>query len=125
MDASEQTVCFDLDGVIADGGDEVYGVTPPKYEQCVPILSTVEAMKQLRGVGVRIVIHSARYPSDHSVTIVWLRRNDVPFDALVLGKPKATLYVDDRSYPQGFVPARHASFNQIMAALETVQGRKQ
>ena len=44
-----------------------------------------------------IIIHTSRYEEDREVTEKWLNDNDVIFDKLIMGKPKADLYIDDKA----------------------------
>lgn len=121
MPPRRPTVCFDIDGVIATGGPEVYEVTPPRYDLCEPINTTIETMRELRAKGVALLLHTARWQSDYDVTLKWLQRHDVPFDELHMGKPSAHVYVDDRSYPVQYRPTPHQAA-RILTWLRFMEG---
>lgn len=86
--------CFDLDGVLAD--------TPPglDYRRAKPRREIIALANRLKKAGHRIVLHTAR----GSVTgINWapvtrrqLRSWGLNFDELIMGKPAADYYIDDR-----------------------------
>jgi CMP-N,N'-diacetyllegionaminic acid synthase len=89
-----RTFCFDIDGVIAQlAPDNNYAVAEPNREM-------VETVNRLYAAGHRIVLHTAR----GSMTgIDWrekteeqLARWGVKYHELVLGKPAADFYIDDR-----------------------------
>lgn len=83
-------IVVDLDGVIAkekEGWD---------YTNCIPLPEAVDSMITLKNWGHTIIIHSSRFPEDYDVTISWLHRYKIPFDNLILGKPRGDLYIDDR-----------------------------
>lgn len=122
--SNDFTVCFDLDGVIADAKDNVYDQAVPQYGLCNPVESTIEVMHALKRAGVRLVICTARWEEDRPLTERWLKNYSVPYDVLVMGKPKADVYIDDRSYPMPYQPEAHASFNRIMAKLAQSSGHK-
>ncbi len=116
-------ICFDMDGVIADGTVErVYSDAAGwAYGNCTPIKSTIRAMCELQAQGVEIYIHTARWEEDRPVTERWLVDHKVPFDAVSFGKPHADLYVDDKNYPLGYVPQESLAFahgNEVRHILE-------
>lgn len=95
---SGRTIAFDFDGVIAtyagyEGGDNVRE----------PIAATVEAIKQLKEQGYKILIHSTR--SDEFLQR-YFEEFAIPYDYINRrpdkeggnpGKPIAYVYVDDRA----------------------------
>jgi len=104
---AQLTIVFDVDGVIATGTkEEVYSDRAGwAYEKCRPIPPTIDLIRQLHEAGVRIVLHTARWESDREVTKKWMEDHEVPFDELVMGKPSADLYVDDKNFPVPYTPA--------------------
>ena len=89
------------------------------YAEREPDAAVVGRLKEYKALGYEIVIHSARnmrtYKSQvglinvHTLPVIldWLRRNDIPFDEVHVGKPwcgTEGFYVDDRSIrPNEFV----------------------
>ena len=92
-------VCIDFDGVIAEFSDHI-------EELGDPICGGAEAIRELKDLGYKIIIHTAR-PSnnDHIKKIEeYLTSHDIPFDEINKNsdcpwdsvKPLADLYIDDR-----------------------------
>lgn len=85
-------IIIDLDGVIAEeeeGWD---------YTDRVPLPEAVAGMVVLKEQQHTITIYSSRFTEDHDVTTAWLCRHGIPFDNLILGKPRGDLYIDDRGF---------------------------
>jgi phosphoglycolate phosphatase-like HAD superfamily hydrolase len=87
-------VGFDLDGVIAkDNG----GWTSDYYSSCKPNLDAVALMKKLNRQGHKIIIYTSRLSYEvKAVTVEWLHRYDVPYDAIHFDKPLYDYMIDDR-----------------------------
>jgi hypothetical protein len=88
----QPTVVFDLDGVLC----EETGLGHTDYATRRP-LNGIALLNEVRAKGFRIVIHTARWVEDRDETERWLRANNVRYDELVLGKPAAVAYIDDRA----------------------------
>ena len=104
------TAAVDIDGVLAEEGD------PANYGRARPLARGIELVRRLTEAGHRVVLHTARWEEDRAVTMVWLAMHDVPYDKLVLGKPKADLYVDDRAWIWDDSAA--GDVGEVLAALE-------
>jgi len=115
-------ICFDIDGVIADGtvGDVYSDAVGWAYDKCTPITSTVDIIRRLYKNGIEIYLHTARPVRDQLKTIRWLNAHGVPFDHLSFDKPLADLYVDDRNYPTPYV-ATEPSMDQYLALLKEAE----
>lgn len=84
------TWCFDIDGVLTietEGHD---------YAKRTPNRKMIARVNELHMVGHRIILHTARWGTDWTVTKAWLYKYGVAHDELILGKPKADFYVDDK-----------------------------
>lgn len=94
-------IVFDLDDTIC--------VTRNRdYANAAPIAEVVDAMRQAKSLGATIVIHTARGMLSCGGDVAaaekknigtiqeWLKKQDVPCDELIFGKPYADLYVDDK-----------------------------
>lgn len=99
-------ICFDLDGVIATGTvQEVYSTEAGwAYEKCTPIQSTIDLMWDFHNKGIHVIIHTARPTRDLRKTTEWLDKHGVAYDELIMNKPYAHVYVDDRSFPVPYDP---------------------
>ena len=56
-----------------------------------------EALNHLKKKGFILIIYSARTWAEYELTIDWLKRNKIPFDQLILGKPQGDYWIDDRA----------------------------
>ena len=56
-----------------------------------------EALEKLKNEGNKIIIYSARTWAEYEMTESWLKRNKIPYDQLVLGKPIGDYWIDDRA----------------------------
>jgi len=99
-----RTICFDLDGVLA----EYAGWRGPDHIG-KPIPEGVELAKRLRELGYQIIIFTSRlngqwpgvdYVASRRVVEGWLEKYSIPYDRIAAqmdGKPFADVYVDDRA----------------------------
>jgi len=115
---------FDLDGVLTiDDPDRSYADREPN-------LAVIEKLRDYKAQGFEIAIFTARNMRTFGgqigkinantlpTVIDWLRRHDVPFDEIHVGKPwcgDEGFYVDDRAVrPSEFVAL---SLEQIQALI--------
>lgn len=92
MDAQEKiTLSIDIDGVIAVIREDL------DYQLCDPIPGAREALQKLREDGYFLILHTARHINKLRATQQWLNEHGIPFDHLVMGKPTARYYIDDRA----------------------------
>ena len=101
------TVCVDIDGVLVDTRKCTekcdYNGYPREFEQlkrkkCPMKPGSVEAMKELKSRGYRIILHTARTSNERSVTEKWLQDHGIIYDFLVMDKPIGFIYIDDLGY---------------------------
>jgi hypothetical protein len=106
MKERTQIICFDLDGVIAEGTiRDVYSDSAGwAYEKCTPIQSTIDIMWEFHNQGIHVIIHTARPTCDLKKTMEWLDLYGVVYDELIMNKPYAHVYVDDRNFPVPYDP---------------------
>lgn len=116
---------FDLDGTLA-----IDDPTRP-YADRAPNLAVVERLRAYKAEGFEIIICSARNMRTHAgqigkinaetlpVVIDWLRRHDIPFDEIHVGKPWCGadgFYIDDRAIrPSEFVALSLDEIRQRLA----------
>ncbi len=84
-------IMIDLDGVIC--------TEEKTFERPLakPIPDTAEALHLLRGQGHTVIIYTARSWAEYSMTVDWLHRHGIEYDALTMGKPIYDVWVDDRA----------------------------
>ena len=90
-----------------------------KYQYKKPNLDVINKLKNYKEMGFEIIIHTARnmktFNGDISkinsntlpIILKWLKKFDVPFDGIIIGKPwcgEEGFYVDDKAIrPDEFV----------------------
>ena len=88
-------ICFDIDGVICTQSRDM------NYGNAMPIWFTINLIKELKDAKHTIILHTARGSETgidwRKVTEEQMVRWGVPYDKLVMGKPAADYYVDDRA----------------------------
>lgn len=114
-----RTFCFDLDGTLCAN-------TWGDYESAQPFPWAIERVNALADAGHRILVFTAR---GGTTGIDWRERTaaqleswGVRYDELILGKPTADVYVDDRSvhvdaWRYGEASAGSARFADAEAAM--------
>ena len=81
----------DIDGVLCEERQDLnYHLSGPKY-------NNITKVNSLYADGHGIMLYSSRFESDREVTKIWLQNYGVKYHKLVLGKPQADFYVDDRN----------------------------
>lgn len=82
--------CFDIDNTICatDGGD---------YLNSIPGKDQIKIINDLYDQGNTIIMHTARNKDHTELTKNQLDRWAVKYHTLILGKPFADLYIDDRA----------------------------
>ena len=107
------TIVIDLDGTLTVTG------SAEAYPDLLPNLAVVAQLRRYAAAGFRIAIMTARNMRSFGnsigrinaetlpIVVDWLKRHDVPFDEIHVGKPwcgEAGFYVDDRAIrPSEFV----------------------
>lgn len=100
------------------------------YANLQPNQAIVEKLREYKAEGFYIVIHSSRnmrtYQGDLGkiqantlpVLIEWLKRHDIPYDEIHLGKPwqgRGGFYVDDKTIrPSEFLSKSYAEIQEII-----------
>jgi len=102
----QRTLVIDLDGTLTIEG------SARRYEDVLPRSEIVEQVRTYSGLGYRIAILTSRNMRTFRnsmgrinaetlpVIVEWLKRHDVPFDEVHVGKPwcgSGGFYVDDRA----------------------------
>ena len=99
---SKKTIVFDVDGTILETPGRDYANSQPKVEVVVGMRALKEAgwtiiLMTARGMGrSNGDIESVRAQVEGEIT-EFCAKYDVPYDVLLLGKPWAAYYIDDRA----------------------------
>lgn len=91
-----KTVVFDFDGVIhsyTSGWKGQYVIPDP------PVPGIKEAIDDIRSAGYEVVVVSTRCASvqGNGAVRAWLLDNEIEVDAVMMKKPPAIVYIDDRA----------------------------
>lgn len=94
MANGEKRVVFDLDGVVAAGGSY------PSPDIGEPNLWATEMMEDFYQAGYAVVLYTARPSHQLPLLRAWLRRYELDWIVydVVMDKPAAELYIDDRAF---------------------------
>ena len=94
MTKERKTYCFDIDGTICQN---TYG----KYQLAVPILARIKYINSLFESGDEIVMFTARGSTTDidwtDLTKKQLKKWGLKYNKLILGKPYADIFVDDKA----------------------------
>lgn len=93
-------ICIDLDGTIC--------TQEQNYADAKPIWAAIEWLNHSKPTDI-IIIHTARHWNHLTLTKEQLDRWGVRYDTLVMGKPPADIYIDDRAIP---FPWEHRNGNE-------------
>jgi hypothetical protein len=113
----KDTICIDLDGVITDFLNCKEGCNYKEYprdsknlkrELCPLNPTAPEAIRALKNLGLKIVIWTSRVEEERTETMKWLNKHEIPFDDLIMDKPRAFIYVDDLAF-------RFSSWTNVVA----------
>jgi len=89
------TIAVDIDDTLtvpsAKRLSEDYG---EYYARLAPSLIVIEKLRELKKQGHYICIWSSRYLVDYEITVKWLKKHQVPFDQILLEKPRFDIYLD-------------------------------
>jgi len=62
-----------------------------------PIKGAVESINALYDQGHTIIIYSARTWMEYEMTADWLKRYQIKYHQLIMGKPIGDVWIDDRA----------------------------
>lgn len=85
-------IAVDLDGVLAKP------TSSDKYEFAQPIPENIEKVNKIFDQGHRVVIHTSRGWFQYDLTERWLKKNNIKYSQLVMGKLYAHAYIDDLNH---------------------------
>jgi len=96
-----KTFCFDIDGTILSS------VEDGNYEMATPIPGRIEHLHALKAAGHIVKLFTARGSKSgqdwRERTARQMKDLNIPYDELILGKPHADFYIDDKAcHPQDY-----------------------
>ena len=100
-------IIVDIDGVLCKQVVEISNVEG--MQAAKPIWENIRYVRKLKQLGHEIIIftsrigmeHDGKNPSEEEVTIEWLGDYGVPYDKLIMSKPWADFYIEDRAIELG------------------------
>ncbi|WP_340302354.1 HAD hydrolase family protein [Roseobacter sp. HKCCD7870] len=120
---TNKTIVIDLDGTLT-----IESNAP--YHEKIPNRQVIEVCRKYHDIGYKIVIFTARNMRTHKgdietiladtypIIIEWLKKNNVPYDEVVVGKPwcgEDGFYVDDKAIrPNEFVSSSVEEIKRII-----------
>lgn len=120
---TNKTIVIDLDGTLTIESDA-------PYNEKIPNRQVIEVCRKYHDIGYKIVIYTARNMRTHKgdietiladtypIIIEWLKKNNVPYDEVVVGKPwcgEDGFYVDDKAIrPNEFVSSSVEEIKRII-----------
>ena len=99
--------------MVVDVDDTILVTENRDYEHSKPVVPVVVKLREAREKGWRIVLYTARGMGRSNGNIsevadqvfrevaTFCERHDVPYDEIILGKPWAAMYVDDKALRPG------------------------
>lgn len=70
----------------------------PKEGIGAPIKGAHDALWEIKRMGYRVVIFTARGWDDYINIKTWLKDNNMPFNMIICGKPLLAFMVDDKAF---------------------------
>ena len=92
-----KTYCYDIDGTLCTKGCE--------YKDAKPFKRVIQHLNKLKSEGNTIILFTSRGSVSgkdwRELTEKQVKSWGVNYDVLILGKPHADVFIDDRSYNIG------------------------
>lgn len=88
--------CVDIDGTLTCGP----GFNTFSNEEILnqlPYHEMIEKVNILYDSGHTVILHTSRLWSDFSATTEWLKKYNVKYHTLIMAKPLAHYYIDDKN----------------------------
>jgi len=84
-------IVIDIDGTIC--------TEEKTFERCLatPLPGAVESINRLFTEGHHVILYTARGWQEYEMTVKWLVNHNIPYDQLIMGKPIADVWIDDRT----------------------------
>lgn len=100
---NKKIICFDLDGTLCS-------FTKGKYSKAKPNIKAISKVNKLYAEGHRIIIFTSRFMGRNNeniskakkqgfkLTLNQLRKWDIKFHKLIMGKPSYDILIDDKAF---------------------------
>jgi uncharacterized HAD superfamily protein len=92
---------IDIDGVITQKTTWSYADSYKRNEKMLmaikPNRKVIAKIRSLYRQGVIIILNTSRIWKDYKVTINWLKKYGVLYHTLIMAKPLADYYIDDKN----------------------------
>lgn len=84
-------IIIDMDGTICS--------EERQFSRCLatPQVGAIETINKLYDDGNIIIIYSARTWVEYEMTVDWLKRHEINYHQLIMGKPIGDVWIDDRA----------------------------
>jgi len=92
----KEVLVVDIDGTLCSEAYLPDWGTIPDYAKAEPFPLQIAHLNELKE-RFFIVLWTARYEADREVTEQWLKKHNVPYDRLVLGKKPYDMFIDTNS----------------------------
>lgn len=83
------------------------------YSRLKPNKQLVEKLRVFKKAGHQIILFTSRYLDDHSVTMEWLKRHQVPYHHVIFNKPRFDLYIDNDAVGELVTPEHIEQLNYL------------
>ncbi len=87
-----KTFIFDIDGTITNEPNIHF----KKFNQATPNWKMIQKINELSEEN-EIIFFSSRYEEDREITLDWLKKYNIKYHKLILGKPLGDYYIDDKN----------------------------
>lgn len=96
-------ICIDIDGTIAEHAFPANQPVPENpgsvdWLQISPTEGAVQNCENLFNEGHTIILFTARPSKDREITEMWLNKNGFKYHLLIMDKPLADIYIDDKGH---------------------------
>ncbi len=91
---------IDLDGTICKEEKR------ENRHKAILLKNAKKSLDKFKKLNHTIIIYTSRGWNEYEMTFKWLKKNKIPFDQLVMGKPIGEYWIDDRAI-------KFDSWNQI------------
>ncbi len=87
-----KTFIIDIDGTITNEDTMDY----KNYSLCIPDFEMIHKINKLYETN-KIILFSSRWKCDRKITKNWLKKYNIKYHKLILGKPLGDYYIDDKN----------------------------
>lgn len=100
---------IDIDGILC------HNTHHTNSSNAKPIAQSIKEINSLYGNKNKLVLFTSRPTKDRRKTVKWLKCNEVNYNKLIMDKPVADVYIDDKAI--NFIPHLGAKLNRKKLAI--------